>query len=62
MKVIDKLHVSMGVETIETKDVCGMSVPSIKHIFGKVRKHCGRSKECDVPMTVPDDTISRAPE
>ena len=60
MKEIERLHAAMGLETTETKDVCGMSVPSIKNVFGKLKKHCGKFKECDAPVTDPEDIALRA--
>jgi hypothetical protein len=56
MKEIDALHRSIGLDIEETKDVCGMTVPSLKHVFGHVKKRCEKSKECSASnVTVTED-------
>lgn len=59
MKEINTLHASIGLESNDINKVCGLSIPSFKQLRDKIKRHCGKSKECDVPDAKLDDVVSQ---
>jgi hypothetical protein len=59
MKDIDSLHASMGLEPTDAKEVCGLTIPSAKHVSSRVKKQCGRSKDCEPPEASLEDDMAR---
>lgn len=59
MKDIDSLHASMGLEPADAKEVCGLTVPSAKHVSSQVKKQCGRPKDCEPLEAGLEEAIGR---
>jgi hypothetical protein len=57
MKEINALHASIGLEATDTDKVCGLSVPSFKQLSSKIKRHCGKSEECNAPDTKLNDLV-----